>query len=115
MTLQITLEVDAISFSKITAIDARAGRRRTDLVEVRRGEPAIASTAQSSWTRPQQLPVKRHQTVLPYACIVTVTPQGNKNHELIQQKNNASFHRRVLFSYCGVKQVHFFQNLSERM
>lgn len=36
MTFQITLEVDAISFSKITAIAARAGRRRTDLLEVQR-------------------------------------------------------------------------------
>lgn len=114
MTLQITLEVDAISFSKITAIDARAGRRRTDLVEVRRGD---LPSRQLHSLHGHVLNISLSKDIR--QCCLTRVLSQLRHKEIrimnLDKKNNASFHRRVLFSYRGVKQVHFFLNLSERM
>lgn len=115
MTFQITLEVDAISFSKITAIDARAGRRRTDLVEVRRGD---LPSRQLHSLHGHVLNISLSKDIR-QCCLTRVLLQLCHKEirimNLYNKKNNASFHRRILFSYRGVKQVHFFQNLSERM
>lgn len=77
MTLQITLEEDVISYSKITMIDARAKRRHTGLLEVQRraGErwPAAAPTAQ-----PSKGPFERRERAMPQTSTGTMTLWGKK-------------------------------------